>query len=407
MTEENQALEPQEDKLDAIAQKLVEADKKVQLVYAFNGTGKTRLSRAVKEHPSLVSEQEEEVELTQRKILYYSAFTEDLFVWDNDTENDEVRKIDIQPNIFTDWILKSQGDERIVKHFQRYTDERLTPEFPPTTEQITNSDGRRENITTYPEVNFSFRGGSELKPNIKISKGEESNFVWSVFLSLLEEAVEILLDDQDESDRFKELRYVFIDDPVSSLDENHLIELAVDLAILIKSAKDTGLKFIITTHNPLFYNVLHNELCNDDARLRWRNARAKAEAYLLQKYEDGSFDLSSQNDRPFSYHLHLLSEVQSAIGSGSVKKYHFGFLRNVLEKTATFLGHKKWEQLLPETTEGKVSSLAWRHLNLASHSAHSGEETGELSATDRDELNNIVQHIIDQHKFRDLSPDDQ
>ena len=124
MTEEHEALEPQEDKLDEIAQKLVEADKKVQLVYAFNGTGKTRLSRAVKEHPSLVSEQEEELELTQRKILYYSAFTEDLFVWDNDTENDEVRKIDIQPNIFTDWVLKSQGDERIIKHFQRYTDER-------------------------------------------------------------------------------------------------------------------------------------------------------------------------------------------------------------------------------------------------------------------------------------------
>lgn len=200
MTEEHEALEPQEDGLNEIAQKLVEADKKVQLVYAFNGIGKTRLSRAVKEHPSLVSEQEEEVELTQRKFLYYSAFTEDLFVWDNDTENDEVRKIDIQPNIFTDWVLKSQGDERIIKHFQRYTDERLTPEFPPKTEQITNSEGRRENITTYPEVHFSFRGGSELKPNIKISKGEESNFVWSVFLSLLEEAVEILLDDQDESE---------------------------------------------------------------------------------------------------------------------------------------------------------------------------------------------------------------
>lgn len=260
MAEPNEAPEPKEDKLNEIAQKLVDANKKVQLVYAFNGTGKTRLSRAIKEHPSLASEQEDEVELTQRKILYYSAFTEDLFVWDNDTENDEVRKINIQPNIFTDWILNSQGDERIVKHFQRYTDERLTPEFSPNIVQITNSEGRRENKTTYPEVHFSFRGGSELKPNIKISKGEESNFVWSVFLSLLEEAVEILLDGQDESDRFKELRYVFIDDPVSSLDENHLIELAVDLAVLIKSAKDSGLKFIITTHNPLFYNVLHNEL---------------------------------------------------------------------------------------------------------------------------------------------------
>ena len=93
MAELNEAPEPQEDKLNEIAQKLVDADKKAQLVYAFNGTGKTRLSRAIKNHPSLAPEQEEEVELTQRTVLYYSAFTEDLFVWDNDNKNDEVRKL--------------------------------------------------------------------------------------------------------------------------------------------------------------------------------------------------------------------------------------------------------------------------------------------------------------------------
>ncbi|CZG67335.1 TPA: hypothetical protein ACG3NF_001196 [Legionella pneumophila] len=35
--------------LTEIAQQLKNADKKVQLIYAFNGTGKTRLSRAFKE----------------------------------------------------------------------------------------------------------------------------------------------------------------------------------------------------------------------------------------------------------------------------------------------------------------------------------------------------------------------
>jgi wobble nucleotide-excising tRNase len=34
--------------LTEIAQQLGAADKKVQLIYAFNGTGKTRLSRAFK-----------------------------------------------------------------------------------------------------------------------------------------------------------------------------------------------------------------------------------------------------------------------------------------------------------------------------------------------------------------------
>ena len=41
--------------------------------------------------------------------------------------------------------------------------------------------------------------------------------------------------------------------------KTNLIELAVDIAELIKlSPKE--LKYIITTHNPLFYNILHNEL---------------------------------------------------------------------------------------------------------------------------------------------------
>ena len=66
--------------LTKIAEQLKEADKKVQLIYAFNGTGKTRLSREFKQ---LVSPKEEGEEaplsdLASKKILYYSAFTEDL-----------------------------------------------------------------------------------------------------------------------------------------------------------------------------------------------------------------------------------------------------------------------------------------------------------------------------------------
>jgi wobble nucleotide-excising tRNase len=44
---------------------------------------------------------------------------------------------------------------------------------------------------------------------------------------------------------------VFIDDPVSSLDENHLIELAVNLAGLIKTSQSTDLKFIVASHSTL------------------------------------------------------------------------------------------------------------------------------------------------------------
>ena len=36
------------------------------------------------------------------------------------------------------------------------------------------------------------RGDDESLDNIKISKGEESNFIWCVFYSLLEQVVELL-----------------------------------------------------------------------------------------------------------------------------------------------------------------------------------------------------------------------
>ena len=35
--------------LEELAKQLLDANKKVQLIYSFNGTGKTRLSRAMKE----------------------------------------------------------------------------------------------------------------------------------------------------------------------------------------------------------------------------------------------------------------------------------------------------------------------------------------------------------------------
>ena len=212
--------------LTEIARELKNSPKKVQLIYAFNGVGKTRLSRAFKE---LVSPKHEEEEAqdgdTGVKVLYYNAFTEDLFYWDNDLEKDTDRKLVIRPNAFTDWVLKVEGQtNNIITDFQHYTNDKLTPRF-------------NEN---YNEVSFSIEGGNEEQiDNIKISRGEESCFIWCVFYSLLKEVVEVLNVPEPENrstTTFDDLEYIFIDDPVSSLDENHLIELAVNIAEVIKSS---------------------------------------------------------------------------------------------------------------------------------------------------------------------------
>ena len=374
-----------------------ESDVMIQLVYAFNGTGKTRLSREFKSlvdpKSNIESEEIEETSLASKKIFYYSAFTEDLFYWDNDLENDVAPKLKIHPNSFTEWVFNEQGQEpNVINHFQNYTDEKLTPHF--NHEYIAkNSEGKDITIRAFSEVTFSYeRGNDERSDNIKISKGEESCFVWSVFYSLLEQVISVL-NVPEESDRetnqFDSLEYVFIDDPVSSLDENHLIELAVNLAQLVKSSK-SELRFIITTHNPLFYNVLHNEL-----------KKGTFKKYFLKKDENNEYELTTQgNDSPFSYHLFLKSEIEKAIETEQLKKYHFNFLRNILEKTSTFLGYENWGELLPKVEDGRANPYESRIINISSHSKHSGEEIAELSEADKRVLKFLLEEIKKNHQFR-------
>ena len=99
-----------------IAPKEIEETKqipKVQLIYAFNGTGKTRLSKEFKGLIAPKIETEDDlIQPSRTKILYYNAFTEDLFSWDNDLENDSEPKLIIKSNSFTDWIFQEQGQDQ-------------------------------------------------------------------------------------------------------------------------------------------------------------------------------------------------------------------------------------------------------------------------------------------------------
>lgn len=392
-----------------VAETLRDTDKMVQLIYAFNGTGKTRLSRELKTliAPKVDDESAEDGPLSRQKILYYNAFTEDLFYWDNDLESDSAPKLKIQPNSFTDWVLKDQGqDFNIITNFQRYTNDKLTPTFNQAyTVKVKDDLGQEQEVAVpaYSEVTFSLeRGTNDHLGDLKISKGEESNFIWSIFYTLLQQVLSVLdvaEPENRETDQFNQLEYVFIDDPVSSLDENHLIELAVNLASLIKTAPPE-LKFILTTHNPLFYNVLHNEFQAKHATSGYRPRHSVK--YRLEKKEDGSFALELQNDRPFSYHLFLMAELQDAIANQQIKKYHFNFLRNILEKTATFLGHTNWGDLLPVADDGGPNPYAARIINLSSHSAHAGEEVAEPVDDDKRVLGFLVRHVVETYGYRPL-----
>lgn len=380
--------------LEEIAKQLRDAGKKVQLIYAFNGTGKTRLSRAMK---TLIAPKIDGDDTPARnKILYYSAFTEDLFYWDNDLKGDGLPKLVIQPNSFTDWILVDQGQEvNITRVFQHYSKAALTPTFNQAYTRD-NADGSKSEVKAFSEVTFAIEAGDDAKTEaFKISKGEESNFIWSIFYTLLETVVaelSIAEPDQRGTDQFNALEYVFVDDPVSSLDENHLIELAVNLADLIKKAP-AQLKFVITTHSPLFYNVLHNEL-------ELKKKPANDGCYLLERHADGSFTLNTKYgdaNKSFTYHLHLRRMLEDAIAQDMVERYHFTLLRNLYEKTAGFLGHDKWGDLL-NTAEGNKEAYV-RLINTFSHSSLSTEQIADPTPQQKQTVKLLLDNLINNYGY--------
>ncbi|WP_199265206.1 anticodon nuclease [Alcaligenes faecalis] len=367
--------------LAEVAKQLRDANKKVQLIYAFNGMGKTRLSREFKQlvapkNGNGEGEAADQSESPRGKILYYSAFTEDLFYWDNDLALDADPKLRIQPNSFTDWLLallRDLGqDGNIVRYFQHYANDKLTPHF----------------SEDFSEVTFSLeRGDDESSDNLKISKGEESNFIWSIFYTLLDQAISTLNiaePENRETRQFDTLEYVFIDDPVSSLDENHLIELAVNLASLIKTSPP-DLKFVITTHSPLFYNVLYNEL----------NAKT---CYLLERHEDGTCALAEKkgdSNKSFSYHLHLRKTLEQAIANNQVERYHFTLLRNLYEKTASFLGYEKWSELLPDDKQAYLNRI----IQFTSHSTLSNEAVAEPTPQEKQTVKFLLDNLISNYGY--------
>ena len=77
---------------DTIATELADATERIVLIYAFNATGKTRLSVAFKD----ANKGDDGIHAG----VYYNAYSEDLFVWDNDSDNGEVNvQLDVRKSI--------------------------------------------------------------------------------------------------------------------------------------------------------------------------------------------------------------------------------------------------------------------------------------------------------------------
>ena len=371
--------------LNALAAHLREEleNKKFILLYAYNGTGKTRLSMAFEDMGKSVNA---DGETEQRDTLYFNAFTEDLFTWDNDLDRDSVRKLKLNTNSsFFAGLESMEMDNRIRALLDRYADFEFRIDTT-TWEVVFSREFRMRKVATArDEVDGAHAGQGEYETRreeaIKISRGEENIFVWCFFIAI----VELALDD-DGAGPYNWVKYIYIDDPISSLDEHNAIAVANHLAKLLKRPQ-SRLKTVISTHHTLFFNVLCNEI-------------KRANNYFLSR--DGSpagLLLQDTRDTPFFHHVAALADLYEADRNGKLCTHHFNMLRAILEKTASFHGYQNFSACIKRDDDDEDGILHTRLINILSHGNYSLFEPLEMLEENKRYFRKILHEFINQYPF--------
>jgi energy-coupling factor transporter ATP-binding protein EcfA2 len=362
-------------------------DKKFILIYAYNGTGKTRLSTAFKDLGKALNA---DGETEKRDTLYFNAFTEDLFSWDNDLANDSERKLKLNTDSsFFAGLESMEMDNRIRRLLDRYADfefriDTVTWEVVFAREFRVKKDG-----TVGDEVESADAGQGELDDGyetrreeaIKISRGEENIFIWCFFLAIVELALDYV-----GTGPYNWVKHIYIDDPISSLDEHNAVAVANHLAKQLKRS-ESRLKTVISTHHTLFFNVLCNEL-------------NKANKYFLSR--DGSpvgFLLRKTADTPFFHHVAALAELYEADRDGRLYTHHFNMLRAILEKTASFHGYQSFSACIKRDADDEDGVLHTRLINILSHGNYSLFEPQEMLEENKRYFRKILHEFINRYPF--------
>lgn len=344
------------------------------LLYAYNRTGKTRLSmefkgegkRKTKKNPEGIGD-----------TLYFNAFTEDLFTWDNDLDGDSVRHLRLNPDsTFFNGLKDLALDETIAGYLSRYADFDFDID--------------------YKTWKVSFRKGEA--ENIKISRGEQNIFIWCLFMAICERML-------DGHISYQSKKYLYIDDPISSLDDNNAIAVACDLAKLLRRAasrKDQNgvaapIKVVFSSHHALFFNVM----CNEIGRTKEGEPKVTHKRFFLHRPNGGEkYTLRATEDTPFFHHVASLAELQLAAtpDTGKLYTFHFNALRSIMEKTASFFGHADISFCLKALNQEDLA-LYNRALNLLSHGKYAIHEPTEMGEDNKALFRRILEDFTTQFQF--------
>lgn len=327
---------------------------KYTLLFAYNGKGKTRLCMEFKELGKQAGAAD---------TLYFNAFTEDLFSWHNDLDGDAERYLKMETRSrFFHGLEELDIANKVRTLLRRYATFNFQIDF--TEAKIifireTLKDGVLKN-----------------DENIKISRGEEMIFYWCFFLAIAQLAIE-------REGTYDWVKYIYVDDPISSLDDNNAIAVAHHLATLLKT-EGSQVKAVLSTHHALFFNVLCNEM---------KNGRK----LFLHRSNDG-FVVKETNDTPFIYHIALVQELKKAIDTNQLYTYHFSLLRGILEKAANFHGFAGFQDCLT-VDDDEDGALHARMVNILNHGGYSLFEPVEMLDENKEHFKQIFNNFRANYKF--------
>lgn len=359
------------------------------LIFAYNGTGKTRLSYDFAHYGR--------EDGASQHTLYYNAYTEDLFTWDNDLENNTDHHLIINhDSALIQGLAGFNFSEPLRKYLQVFTDVDFDFHY----------DSENPDLPDY--VVFSKTVNDETFENIKISRGEERLFVWCFFRCIVDQVL-------GGNSAYKGIEYIYIDDPMSSLDDNNVITFAAQLYNVIRDSLknerrviNSGIgelrriKFVISTHHALFFHVMIHGLSNDSKL---------GQFYLHRAKDSDEVILKSMSDKtPFYYNVAMMSEIQEAIFNDRLYTYHFTIMRSVMEKIAEFFGHRDYRYILdgitykgndfdePSFSKGELVDLYSRIVNVFSHQGQFFSPT-LMNEDNKDSIKTLFYHIKKKYHF--------
>lgn len=353
--------------LDEIATSLRDDEARIILAYAFNATGKTQLCVAFKNATKL--------EDGSHTGVYYNAFSEDLFVWDNDEDNHGANtRLNVLPSSLSAFH-SSLSEDDIRNKLNAYK-----PKF--GFALSLHEDDPEKGIAS---ISFFIPNQNPDVPQlpIKISRGEERIFVWCFFLALFE--VEGWADKQSS--------HFFIDDPVSSLDDHNIFVTAATLFELIENHHEKR-KLIITTHHIGLFSILADWLARGEKADRFKK---KTKLHILSS-KSGELTLENSRSDVFLYHLRVLQVLSIAHKERDIRSYHFALLRQVLENIASFLGVGQFGYVLHQIGIEDPEEVS-RIVNALSHKKVYYYESDMVVPDNQAMFSNVIERLLNKYNF--------